>query len=64
MGGLARLGAAYPPKLVVAVLKGIRQQMLLDGDLSELDLKFGGPVPSMPVFDLNEPAVLESFEKF
>ena len=37
--------------------------MLLDGDLSELDLKFGGPVPSMPVFDLDEPAVLEAFEK-
>lgn len=39
VGGLAKLAAAYPPKLVSAVLRAMRSQMLQNGDLSEIDLK-------------------------
>ena len=42
----------------------MRKQMLEDGDLSELDLKFGGPVPSQPVFDVDDKAVVETAQQF
>ena len=48
LGGIAKRAAAYPPALVTAVLKGIKQQMLDDGCVSDLDLAVGGPVPSDP----------------
>jgi hypothetical protein len=51
VGGLAAGAAAYPPKLVMAILKGLKQQLLLDGVLSNLELQTSGPVPSEPLFD-------------
>ena len=39
IGGIAKRAAAYPPKMVAAVLKGIKLQMREDGCLSELEEK-------------------------
>ena len=46
IGGCAAMAAVYPPKLVAAVLKGLREQMKQDNAIDAVDLKFGGPVPS------------------
>lgn len=51
IGGIARQAAAYPPRLVHAVLEALKQQMLEDGSISELELKVAGPVPTLPTFD-------------
>ena len=53
-GGLAKMAATYAPELVNKVLRGLRQQMLDDGWISELELQFAGPSPSEPVFDLKD----------
>jgi hypothetical protein len=42
----------------------MRKQMLDDCDLRELDPKYGGPVPSQPVFDVEDLAVVEAAQKF
>ena len=44
-GGMATQAAEYPPKLVQAVLKALREQLQADGELNAVDLGFGGPVP-------------------
>ena len=44
-GGRATMAAAYPPKLVVAVLKALRRQMVSDGTVKTDELAFAGPVP-------------------
>ena len=49
-GGLARKAAKYPIKLVRAVLKALREQLLADGELNEVMLENAGPVPSQPTF--------------
>ena len=51
------MASAYAPELVTTVLRALRQQMLDDGWISELELQFAGPSPSEPVFDLKENAV-------
>ena len=51
IGGIAAAAAVYPPALVEGVLKGIRQQMLDDGHISELELHSAGPVCEEPVLD-------------
>ena len=50
-GGLAKMASTYAPELVNTVLRGLRQQMLDDGWISELELQFAGPSPREPVFD-------------
>ena len=46
------MAIAYAPELVNTVLRALRQQMLDDGWISELELQFAGPSPREPVFDL------------
>ena len=43
-GGLAKMATTYAPELMNTVLRGLRQQMLDDGWVSELELQFAGPV--------------------
>ena len=53
------MASAYAPELVKTVLRALRQQMLDDGWISELELQFAGLSPSEPVFDLKESAVTQ-----
>ena len=53
-GGRAKMASAYVPELVNTVLRALRQQMLDDGWISELELQFARPSPSEPVLDLKE----------
>ena len=39
-GGLAKMASTYASELVNTVLRGLRQQMLDDGWISELELQF------------------------
>ena len=50
VGRLAKLASAYGPELVNTLLQALRQQMLNDGWISELELKFAGSSPSELVF--------------
>ena len=45
------MASAYAPELVKTVLRALRQQILDDGWISELELQFAGLSPSEPVFD-------------
>ncbi|CAE7854404.1 GIP [Symbiodinium necroappetens] len=57
VGGIARGAAVYPPKLVKAVLQGLKEQMAQDGHLSSVDAYAAGPVPeepSMPAGDWHQ----------
>ena len=56
------MAAVYPPKLVVAVLTGLKEQMKQDNAIYAVDLKFGGPVPSEHVFEVTEENV-EQYEQ-
>ena len=47
-GGLANVASTYAPELVNTVLRGLRQQRLDDGWISELELQFAGPSPTEP----------------
>ena len=49
IGGLAKAARIYPPKLVAAVLNGLREQMKADGDISALEAFTSGPVPEIPI---------------
>lgn len=44
-GGRAHAARVYPPALVKAVLKGIKEQMRQDGELSVSAMQLSGPVP-------------------
>jgi hypothetical protein len=44
IGGNAAGAAKYPPKLVEAVLRGLRRQLGADGVLNELEAVSAGPV--------------------
>ena len=63
-GGIAKMASAYAPELVNTVLRALRQQMLNDGWISELELQFAGPSPSEPVFDLKENAANHWADEF
>ena len=54
LGGRARQGAAYPPKLGKTVLKALRKQLTDDRRLSAIDLKVAGPNPSGQLFPTNQ----------
>ena len=45
INGRATMAKVYPPKMVVAVLEAIRQQLIDDGMLNELSSMMAGPVP-------------------
>ena len=62
--GLAGITLAGQPKVVQAVLAGLRKQLQQDGQLSDLDLKYGGPVPSHPHFDASSEELQEDYNKF
>ena len=62
--GLAVPTAAYPPGIVTSMLAALKRQMVEDGTLSELDIKYGGPVPSQPLFNPDEDCLQEDYEKF
>lgn len=62
--GLAVPTAAYPPGIVTSMLAALKRQMMEDGTLSELDIKYGGPVPSQPLFNPDEDCLQEDYEKF
>ena len=63
-GGMAKTASAYAPELVNTVLRALRQQMLDDGWISELELQFAGPLPSEPVFDLKVNAATQWADEF
>ena len=63
-GGIAKTASAYAPELVNTVLRALRQQMLDDGWISELELQFTGRSPSEPVFDLKENAATQWADEF
>ncbi len=63
VGGIAHLAAAYPPKLVMAVLERLKLQLQEDGVLSAMDLQVGGPSPTEPTFS-KEVWELPEFKKF
>ena len=62
IGGCAAMAAVYPPRLVAAVLKGIKEQMKQDKAIDAVALKFGGPVPSENVFEVTDMNV-EQYEQ-
>ena len=59
VGGIAHFAAEYPPDLVKAILHGLKQQLLEDHSISEIDLKVAGPDPSEQVYSSFPDEVLE-----
>ena len=51
IGGIARQAAVYPPQLVKAVLRSLRNTLAEKGELNTFDLFAAGPVPEMPLID-------------
>ena len=58
------MASAHVFELVNTVLRALRQHMLDDGWISELELQFAGPSPSEPVFDLKENAANQLADEF
>ena len=58
------MASAYASELVNTVLRALRQQMLNDGWISELELQFAGPSLSEPVFDFKENAANQRAHEF
>ena len=63
-GGIATMTSAFAPELVNTVLRALRQQMLEDGCISELELKFSGPSLSEPVFNVKEDTAQQWADEF
>ena len=57
MGGRAKAAAAYPPKLVRAVLLALRRQMQACGEIGRLEI--GGPSPHEPLIEPQVPEVAQ-----
>ncbi len=51
IGGIAKQAQVYPPKLVKAVLKGLRDQLRADGEISAFEEYAAGPTPEHPWFE-------------
>lgn len=51
MGGIAKAAQVYPPKLVRAVLQGLKEQLKLDGHLSSFEETSAGPSPHHDWFE-------------
>lgn len=54
IGGLAKAAQVYPPKLVAAVLKALKRQLIEDGELNALDSFASGPYPEHPLIEEGE----------
>ena len=52
------------PEELVRVLDALRSHLQEGGHLSDLDLKYGGPVPSQPHFDFSAKELQEDYDKF
>ena len=63
-GGQAKMATTYAPELVNTVLRGLRQQMLDDDWISELELQFAGPSPTEPVFDIKDESATQWADEF
>ena len=62
---LAHFASEYPLGLIQAIVHSLRQQLLEDGSLSELDLKVGGPVPSESIYSqFGEEQLQEAIEYY
>ena len=48
VGWVAHFAARYPPRLVTAVLRGLREQMFASGAVASLEDDLSGPVPEEP----------------
>ena len=51
IGGIAQQAAKYPPKLVRAVLKCLKDELVSRGELNAADAYSAGPVPELPTVD-------------
>ena len=51
IGGIARQAAVYPPQLVKAVLRSLRDTLAEKGELNTFDLFAAGPGPEIPLLD-------------
>ena len=58
------MASTYAPELVNTVLRGLRQQRLDDGWISELELQFAGPSPSEQVFDFKDESATQWADEF
>ena len=58
------MATTYAPELVNTVFRGLRQQMLDDVWISELELQFAGPSPSEPVFNLKDESATQWADEF
>ena len=47
-GGLDRIGAVFPPRLVAFVLRVIKRKVLGQRAVSVVELEFGGPTAELP----------------
>ena len=66
IGGVAHQAQAYAPKLVVTVLKAMRDEAKDQGWINSVDTKYGGPVPTDYLFSQNdgndEQEVMEQYD--
>ena len=53
----------YPPSLTVSLLKGLKEQLQRSGELSEMSLHCGGPIPSEQLFGEFEATSPEEFDR-
>eukprot|EP00971_Amphidinium_carterae_P086480 1711348-Amphidinium_carterae.1 len=63
IGGVAKFAARYPPKLVAAVLRALRQQLRHDGTLNSLE-ELSGPYPEHEVVPEHWRELLDEGGKF
>ena len=61
INGRASAARAYPPKLVDAILEGIRAQMVLDGELSSITAY---PAPEEPLIKTDTTEETEEYEQY
>ena len=54
IGGITRQAAIYPPKLVSAVLKSLKHELMQKGELSSAEASISGPIPEEPFVDQEE----------
>lgn len=64
VGGAVQLASALLPGQVAGVLEAVKNELKEGGQLSDLDLKYGGPVPSQPHFDFQDQGLQEDYAKF
>ena len=48
IGGVAKYAAVYPPALMKAVLRTLKDRLQREGELGALDMDMPGPIPEEP----------------